>query len=228
LVGDPHRVVYSIPFAGLNEDGVPMFYDENGVKTTYVYLQNRENINFLKYEGSATPITTGSLGNLFSYKNFRLNVYITYSFGNKVRLDPVFRSSYTDFSSMPKEYKDRWILPGDENQTNIPAIVSTRQTSEKTGTASLRYAYNAYNYSDARVADGGFARMKEISLTYNVPKKLLTKASINNLSLKLQATNLFLLYADSKLNGQDPEFSNSGGVAAPMAKQYTLTVSLGL
>ncbi|GHT07746.1 SusC/RagA family TonB-linked outer membrane protein [Bacteroidia bacterium] len=228
LVGDPRRVVYSVPFAGLNEDGVPTFYNEKGEIGTYVYLQEKENIGYLKYEGSAEPTTSGSLGNLFNYKNFRLNVFITYSFGNKVRLDPVFRSYYTDFLSMPQEFKDRWILPGDENRTNIPVIISTRQSSENTGNNSLRYPYNIYNYSDVRVADGGFARMKEISLTYNVPKKLLTKASINNLSLKLQATNLFLLYSDSKLNGQDPEFNNSGGVAAPMAKQYTLTVSLGL
>ena len=51
---------------------------------------------------------------------------------------------------------------------------------------------------------------------------------MNNLSLKLQGTNLFLLYADKKLNGQDPEFFNTGGVAVPMAKQFTLTLKLGL
>jgi hypothetical protein len=70
--------------------------------------------------------------------------------------------------------------------------------------------------------------MKEVSLTYNVPQKWIAKAHMNNLSLKLQGTNLFLLYADSKLNGQDPEFNNSGGVAAPMAKQFTFTLSFGL
>ena len=46
--------------------------------------------------------------------------------------------------------------------------------------------------------------------------------------MKLQATNLFLLYSDKKLNGQDPEFFNSGGVASPLAKQFTLTLKLGL
>jgi hypothetical protein len=45
--------------------------------------------------------------------------------------------------------------------------------------------------------------------------------------LKLAATNLFLIYADKKLNGQDPEFINSGGVASPISKQYTLTLRLG-
>ena len=44
----------------------------------------------------------------------------------------------------------------------------------------------------------------------------------------MQATNLCLLYADSKLNGQDPEFFNTGGVAVPLAKQFTFTLRIGL
>jgi len=93
----------------------------------------------------------------------------------------------------------------------------------------LSYAYNAYNYSTARVADGGFIRMKDISLTYDVPRNWLNRVfGLNSASLKIDATNLFLLYADDKLNGQDPEFVNSGGVATPMPKQFTFTVRLGM
>lgn len=69
--------------------------------------------------------------------------------------------------------------------------------------------------------------MKEISLAYDFPKDLISKWNLANLSLKLQATNLFLLYADKKLNGQDPEFFNTGGVAAPVPKQFTLTLRVG-
>lgn len=56
----------------------------------------------------------------------------------------------------------------------------------------------------------------------------ISAAKISNLSLKLQATNLFLIYADKKLNGQDPEFFNTGGVASPVPRQFTLTLRLGL
>lgn len=51
---------------------------------------------------------------------------------------------------------------------------------------------------------------------------------MSSLSLKFQATNLFLIYADKKLNGQDPEFFNTGGVAVPVPKQFTLTLRIGL
>ena len=83
------------------------------------------------------------------------------------------------------------------------------------------------SYSTARIAKGDFIRMKEISLAYDFPKDLISKWNLANLSLKLQATNLFLLYADKKLNGQDPEFFNTGGVAAPVPKQFTLTLRVG-
>ena len=92
----------------------------------------------------------------------------------------------------------------------------------------LSRVYNAYNYSTDRIAKGDFIRMKEISLTYDFPKDWANKMKLSNLSLKLQATNLFLIYADKKLNGQDPEFFNTGGVAAPVPKQFTLTLRLGI
>ena len=93
---------------------------------------------------------------------------------------------------------------------------------------NLKYAYNAYNYSDARIAKGDFIRMKEIALGYEFPKNWISHWGLSNLSLKLQATNLFLIYADKKLNGQDPEFFNTGGVAVPVPKQFTLTLRMGL
>ena len=70
--------------------------------------------------------------------------------------------------------------------------------------------------------------MKEISLSYDFPQEWIRHLSLSNLSMKLQATNPFLIYADKKLNGQDPEFFNSGGVAVPMARQFTFTLRLGI
>ena len=166
-----------------------------------------------------------SLGNTFRWKGFKLNVFITGSFGNVIRLDPVFRARYNDLRSMPKEFRDRWVVPGDENVTTIPVIASRIQNKND---SHLSYAYNAYNYSTERIASGDFIRLKEISLLYDLPARWARAISCNSLSLKLQATNLFLLYADSKLNGQDPEFFNTGGVAVPMAKQFTLTLKVGL
>lgn len=224
--GYPVSALFSIPFVGLNDEGLPQFINENGeITTSDINFQEYENIDYLKYEGPTEPTITGGFNNTLSYKNWRLNVFITYSFGNKVRLDPVFAAGYSDMTAMPKEFKNRWVQSGDEYITDIPTIASVRQYQND---SQLSYAYNAYNYSTARVADGGFIRLKDVSLTYNLPMNFVKRIGLGSASLKLDATNLFLLYADDKLNGQDPEFVNAGGVATPLSRQFTFTIRLGI
>lgn len=226
LQGYPVRAIFSIPFVGLNEEGLPQFINEDGeVTVTDINFQEFEKTDYLKYEGPTDPTITGGFGNIFTWKNFRLNVFMTYSFGNKIRLDPVFASSYDDLTAMPKEFKNRWTLPGDEKYTTIPVIASKRQSENY---LYLDRAYSAYNYSTERIADGGFIRLKEVSLTYDLPKSFLEKIHFSSASLKLQATNLWLIYSDKKLNGQDPEFFNAGGVASPNPKQFTFTLRFSL
>ena len=227
LEGYPARSLFSFRFDGLNDQGLPKLLNQDGK-----VVSNGESINFqsqvldnLVYEGPSDPTFTGSFGNVFRYKGFRLNVFITYAFGNVVRLNPAFSSSYSDLDAMPREFRNRWTMPGDEARTDIPVILTKRQAQED---SYMQVLYNAYNYSTARMAKGDFIRMKEISLSYDFPKKWIQHIRISDLSLKLQATNLFLIYSDKKLNGQDPEFFQAGGVAAPVPKQLTLTLRLGI
>ena len=230
LQGYPNHSIFSIPFRGLNEEGLPTFLDQEGkVSVDDIYFQTNasdpKNIAFLEYSGVSDPTDVGSIGNTFEWKGFRLNIFITGSFGNVVRLDPVFDNHYSDLDSMPKEFNNRWAVPGDEHITTVPVIASRMQDVKY---SHLEYAYNAYNYSTERIASGDFIRLKEISLSYDLPKKWAQAINCHSLGLKLQATNLCLLYADKKLNGQDPEFFNTGGVAVPMAKQFTLSLKIGL
>ena len=221
-----HRALFSIPFVGLNDEGIPQIINEEGqITTTEINFQEHDHLDFLKYEGPTEPAYTGGLNNTLSWKNLRLNVFFTYAFGNKIRLDPVFSYAYSDQSAMPREFKNRWVIPGDEKVTDIPAIASVAQYYND---RYLGYAYNAYNYSTARVADGGFVRLKDISLTYDFSPQLISKIGLRTAALKIDATNIWLVYSDKKLNGQDPEFVNSGGVAQPLSKQFTLTVRLGI
>lgn len=224
--GYPVRSIFSFDFQGLNDEGLPTFINEDGELTVDdINFQETEKLDHLKYSGAADPDVTGSLGNMFTYKNFKLNVFMTYSFGNVVRLNPVFSNKYTDLDAMPREFKNRWIMPGDEKKTNVPVIASQSLNQKY---SSLQYAYNAYNYSTARIAKGDFVRLKEISLAYTCPKDWIKPLHVNDLSVKLQATNLWLMYSDDKLNGQDPEFANNGGVAVPVPKQFTFTLKVGL
>jgi len=226
LEGYPVRSLFSIPFLGLRNDGLPMFTNADGTSTvTGIYFQNRDDVAYLKYEGPTDPTDYGSFGNIFKYKGFSLAPYLTYSFGNVVRLDPSYKTRYTDLDATTREFADAWTVPGDENTTNIPVIIDARYARNSN---TFAYAYNAYNYSNVNIASGDFIRLKDVSLSYDLPKSFLSRIKVASASLRLNASNLWLIYADKRLNGQDPEFVNAGGVALPLAKQYTLTLRLGL
>lgn len=225
-VGYPVNSLFSIRFNGLDHTtGVPTFLNEKGEVSNNVYLQD-ESIGNLKYEGSVDPRFTGGFSNTFNYKAFSLNIFITYQAGNKIRLYPAFKTSYTDFDALPKEFLDRWEMPGDELKTNVPSVLDAYQ--RYLVNASGASPYNNYNYSTERVADGGFVRLKTVSLTYNLDKNTLQRIGLNSLSFSAVSANPWLIYADPKLKGQDPEFFNTGGVAQPIQKQFTLSIKAGL
>ena len=221
--------MYSYDFRGLNDKGLPLFNLLNG-STNFddIDFQQIDNIlSYLKKEGAVEPNITAGLSNTFRYKNWELSALITAQAGNKIRKPDQYDSSYDDLSVFPKEMKNRWVHPGDEKTTNIPGIPD-RRTVYEIGSNTLRRVYNAYNYSTERVVDGSFVRMKNISLSYAFPKEVLEQLKVSNLTLRLQAANPFLIYSDKNLNGQDPEFFRSGGVAYPVTAQYTFTINLGI
>ena len=231
----PVGALFSIPFAGLTEEGLPTYYidaahTQLATPANYgdVDFQEYDNLDYLKYEGTVDPTITGSFGNAFSWRGIKLNIFFTYSFGNVLRLDPlcyVYGSQYSDLTASMKEMKNRWMVPGDEAATTIPAIATKRQYQEIN---NLYTAYSAYNYSTERVAKGDFIRLKEISLSYDLPAKYLEgQKAVSNFGVKLTATNIWLAYADKKLNGRDPEYYNTGGVSSPVPRQFTLTLKLG-
>lgn len=225
LEGYPVNSLFSVPFEGLNEEGFPTFQDAYGDITPYgIDFQGRD-VDYLKYEGSIDPTYSGGVENSFTWKGFNLGVFITYQGGNKIRLNPGFSSSYSDVQSMSKDMLDRWMMPGDEALTDIPTIPSARQLREN---FYLQQSYNAYNYSSARVADGDFVRLRDITLGYTFSRSVLESLGINSLQARLTANNVALLYSDSKLNGQDPEFFRAGGVAMPVPRQFTFSLKVGL
>lgn len=233
LVGGPQRGLYSIEFAGLDANyGYPTFINEAGQKDNYIYLQS-DDVDYLKYHGPVDPKLTGGYFNRFDYKGFSLSALFTFATGNYVRLQPTFASTYSDMNSMSNEMINRWIMPGDEAITTVPSILDRYTASNRinrltTGTAvSSLYAYNAYNYSDQRVAKGDFVRLKTLSLSYIIPQNLIKGLGINSLQVSVVGNNLALLYSDKKLNGADPEFFNNGGVAMPIPKQYTFSLKAG-
>jgi hypothetical protein len=221
LEGRPVNGLYSFRFAGLNSDGEPTFYDKNNNETLVIDQFSRD-LSMLKYEGPRDPVATGGLTNSLSYKNLELSVLVTYSYGNKIRLRPIFAYYYDDVQALDKDLVYRWQVLGDENYTTIPVVLDKQQrdrlTSNNQAPATL------YNRSDIRVADGSFARLRNITLSYNLSGNFLQRAKIKSAQVQVQGQNLYL-WAASRLNGQDPEAITTG-VSIPAPKSVSMGVKL--
>ncbi|MDQ2656364.1 MAG: TonB-dependent receptor, partial [Bacteroidota bacterium] len=226
VAGGPRRGLFSTKFAGLDARGIPTYYDGSGEAVYNYDLQDRENLHeILKFEGSAEPRGAGGLSNIFNYKSFSLNVFLSFKFDYKIRLDDAFSPWYTDFSSMPRSFVNRWVVPGDENITDIPVILD--KETVQGGFTDYLSAYDLYNKSTVRVADGSYLRLKSVRLAYTLPGGFARRFGANTASVSVEAQNIMLLYSDKKLNGQDPEFFSAGGVALPQPRLITTSINIG-
>jgi hypothetical protein len=96
-----------------------------------------------------------------------------------------------------------------------------------------RIAYSSYGNSgratDQFVEDGSYLRVKNIQLTYNVPKTFLKKyLPLNGLRVTGGVQNAFTI---TKYSGYDPEVGTSAGVPGfdngryPSSRMYTFSAS---
>ncbi|MEP2027051.1 MAG: SusC/RagA family TonB-linked outer membrane protein [Reichenbachiella sp.] len=226
VLGGPRRGLFSSKFAGLNSTGFPTFYDENNEIVFQYDLQSRDNLTeTLEFEGSTEPRGAGGLTNTFAWKGLSFSFLLSYKFDYKIRLNDVVQSSYTDFDALPEELANRWVVPGDEEITIVPAILDQRIVTA--GGADLD-SYALYNQSNVRVANGDYIRLKNVRLSYQLPFPVVQKIGLNNMSLSVEGQNLWLIYSDDALNGQDPEFFSSGGVSLPQPRLVTFTLNVGI
>ncbi len=225
VLGKPRRALYSTRFAGLNEQGIPQFYDGNNEIVFNYDLQDRQGLDgVLVYEGPTEPRGSGGLNNSFSYKGLTLNVLLSFKYDYKLRLNNQFYGTYTDFEALPGELNNRWAVPGDENNTNIPAILD-RNSALSEGDQVM--AYYLYNLSNVRVADGDYIRLKTVNLSYQLPQTWVSRWGLSSARLSLEGQNLMLLYSDKRLRGQDPEFFLAGGTALPQPRLVTFSLNVG-
>ena len=135
-----------------------------------------------------------------------------------------FFPTYTDFDALPGELADRWAVPGDENRTNIPVILDLGVAQSD---GNIVQAYQLFNNSDVRVANGDYVRLRNVRLSYQVPSQWINRFGLASAGLAVEGQNLALLYSDDALNGQDPEFFRSGGVSLPQPRLVTFSLNIG-
>lgn len=242
---------YSYRFKGLDPQyGFPVFYAaerENAVQLTRKYnaMTKEEVYNAVMVEsGRREPVLQGGFNNNFSYRNWILDINITYSIGNKIRLLQIASGNYGTYrpssqQNLRKEFVDRWRYPGDELRTNIPAIqgASSMPDLEKTAwwvlanpatlfnTFATDY-YQMYDFSDLRVVKGDYLKLQNVSLMYMFNKEQCSKLHVKGASVRLTGNNLFTI-ADKALRGQDPSQSGSASnIQLSIRPVYAININL--
>lgn len=219
---------YSYKFLGLSPvDGGPMFDDWSDHTEDLKGLSKYDTFtSVLTASGSREPIASGNLSTMVRWKNLRLNANFVYSLGAKTRLFGMYGSGtesngvyaqqglIKSENNLSRDYLERWIKPGDELHTNIPAIISRLHpnyfkyqdhwSSNTDGVYGFAdNAWDMYDYSDIRVVSADYLKLNTLSLSYDFPISLLKPWGCKRLELTVTGSNLFTI-CDKKLKGQTP------------------------
>jgi TonB-linked SusC/RagA family outer membrane protein len=173
-----------------------IIYDEAG---TEVSRESTNNYNEAQFQevGTATPKFTGGLISNMSYKGFSLNVALNYVYGNQIyhRSRQFFDNdgAYIAYNSMKlMDGWSRWENAGD---------VATHPKAVANGNKL------ANNVSSRYIENGSYLRMRNISLSYQVPETFSRKLNLSSVRIFVSGDNLFTW---TNFSGMDPEVSING------------------
>ena len=245
--GKPVSTFYSYKFMGLSpEDGGPLFDDWEDRCTELIGLSQYDTFTkVLVASGKREPDISGSINNTIRYKALRLGVLMNYSLGGKVRLFKAFGQDANGSSSgqiypefnLNRVLLNRWMKPGDEQHTNIPAIITPGSDSyyryndhyssgsNYNGVKLADNAWNMYDYSTIRVVSANYLRIANVSLTYELPQRFLDYLKMQRVAITFSASNLYT-FCDKALRGQTPTQGGFSSVQLSDVPLYTLGVNL--
>ena len=183
IAGYPAYSLFSYKWAGLNNIGEPTIYDAEGNISEVLVTD----VEAIFHSGTTQPPIYGGVSNTFKYNRFSLWFQMIYQFGGVVRKD---LSTFTGdpgrlgFSPVPKLMNDAWKSPGDEQKTDIAKWLREGDPSR---------AMDFLSISDKSVISSSYLLLSDISLSYDIPERLLNKAGVKSSSLILQITDPYML-----------------------------------
>jgi len=206
---------YAKEFYGIDPaDGSMLWVDKNG-QTTHEYQDAR----YVEY-GTPMPKFQGGFSTLIRYKGISFGGNFSYLKGNKIfnyfRRYADHDLNETQFNAMmPRDDYKLWQKPGDIATKPLP-----------------QNARNSFDPSTRFIEDGSFLKVRNITLSYDLPQSIISKIKLTGLTLSLSADNPFTL---TDFWGQDPEVSidPTGGnlpgyteFKYPNNKQYLLSAKI--
>lgn len=153
--------------------------------------------------GNALPNYTGGFTNDITYKDFSLNLFFYFQQGNKILsmhdFFLVHGGTQNNIGFIPRQL-ERWQKAGDI--TDIPRLTTYSGDPTINGGSANNYGGNVANMSSRYLSDGSFIRLKNLALSYNLPKSIIRNLQLSRLRATVSVTNLFTI---TKYKGLDPE-----------------------
>ncbi|RXK85520.1 SusC/RagA family TonB-linked outer membrane protein [Filimonas effusa] len=223
VTGYPSYAVFAYRYGGLDALGDPQIKLKDGSVTKTPYVSVPDDI---AYMGTQQPVWNGGFSNNFSYKGLSLSFNAVFNLGHVMRRETNLfftgRPSHPGFTgNFSQEFANRWKKPGDEQVTNIPSYVADSYTSYS------RRDVSYYQYADINVVSASFIKMRDITLSYQLPQWLIRRISADQVLFRAQISNIMLWKANKY--GLDPEFQDAtnGSQMMPFGqKAITLGVNL--
>ena len=113
----------------------------------------------------------------------------------------VTAGNYTS-GNLHREFLQRWQQAGDEQKATVPAYDPAADRASRTD-------LNYYTAADINVVKGDFVKLRDITLSYDLPASVLRNARLGQFTLRAQVNNVMLWKAND--HGIDPEFHNGIG-----------------
>lgn len=201
-IGEPTTIRKLFHFTGVDPTtGLYTFADVNG-DGVISYENDRATVK------DFNPDFYGGLRNLITYKGLQLD--FLFQFVKQENFNFANTNGYAGlFFNQPVAYVNSWQEPGD--------IAPYQLYTSGANQVALQQS-EFFSLSDGAVSDASFIRLKNISLSYTVPKKVLPYMGCR---LSLEGQNL-LTFTNYK--GADPEFTQGGQL--PPLKVYAIGLQL--
>lgn len=160
------------------------------------------------WAGTAHPWFFGSLNSILQYKGFSLNALFTYSLGGKL-YDGTYQSLMSTNSAASASANHVDLM---NSWNGVPAGMTEDSPNriDPNGLPALDFQYSQYNNatSDRWLTSASYFVVKNISLSYSLPKLVMNKIGMQGLTLTAGVENLATFTARKGLN---PQYNFSGG-----------------
>jgi len=194
------------------------------------YPQQADELQVL---GDPNPDWILNISNSISYKGFTLSGLLEFREGGEIINDS---EAFWVYSGLSKTTEDRFYNAADPNANGTAVfdgiIESTGLQSDVAAPLTNQYYHDLNSFIDeSHVEDASWVRLRNISLSYSVPKKWLKNTGFVGVDLTVSGRNLWL---DTNYSGIDPETNALGAgnvqgvdnISTPGTKSYGFAAKL--